>query len=95
MSARLPRSGLVPTAGMVPAEIGRNRRALAGILLTGGASSRMGRDKALLRIAGEPNARRIARSSSRPPRHPGVRHALQRRRRSPALHRLSEPKHGF
>lgn len=60
-----PRSGLQPTAGILPPRDGAMRRGVGGILLTGGASSRMGTDKALLLVAGQPNARRLAALLSR------------------------------
>lgn len=65
MSSFTPRSGLVPTAGILPPRGGTEPHGVGGILLTGGASSRMGRDKAMLLIGGEPNARRLGALLSR------------------------------
>ncbi len=60
MTAPPARAASVPTAGILPPRPGPEAAPVGGILLTGGASARMGRDKATMRIAGESNARRIA-----------------------------------
>ncbi|MCU1491481.1 MAG: molybdopterin-guanine dinucleotide biosynthesis protein [Acidimicrobiaceae bacterium] len=55
----------LPTAGFVPAPPASPQLRVGGILLTGGSSSRMGRDKASMLVGGEPNARRIGKLLSR------------------------------